>query len=655
VIVRRGMGLRLGFGVYGNLNGTAKIGRTAVGCRRWQDAIRPLGCIWDKDVTMTVESSTTAMSLSRDTSTSVRRGWLVAPGPRAVAIVVFLAAAYFILPGSQVNADTHLFLTVSVVDRGTLTIDPFSRLTSDIAAWHGHYYTDKAPGLSVLGVPLYALIKLTLLHGQPYMAIPSMDMWVRYLLAVALAAVPTAVTAWLLFWLLARMGVSRGWCAGLALTYGLGTIARPFASLFFSHQLSAMLCFGAFALAFRLRRDHLSTRFAVVVGLLLGYALITEYPSVIAVAAIGAYLVMIPQRGRLLGIAAGLGTLPPLAIGALYNALAFGGPLHVGYGHLAGPLTLRIGQAQGIFGVTHPHLTAIWGTTFSPYRGLFFLSPILLLALPACVLLVRRAGWQAEGLLCAVIATGFLLFNMSYFAWTGGASMGPRQVLISLPFFVLPLGELVRLERSLLLRRMTAILAIYSIALVELCAAVSPTFGEVFISPVTQLVLPRLAGLHVDTNYPDGAHTQLIGALLHQLPGFLGAKFTFNWAQVTDLPGLTQLYPLAVVVALVLLWPTLAEHLLPRMRALADEHAVPRLSGLVARLASLGSIVYGSQLRTSQAPDMTAGTRVYEKTAQVDEGRALPTDGLEPRRVEGRRSPDRDAEASGRGRQPLIT
>ncbi len=608
---------------------------------------------------MTVEPSTTARSLSSEPCSPARRGWLVAPGPRAVAVVVFLVAAHFILPGGQVNADTHLFLTVSVVDRGTLNIDPFSQLTSDIAAWHGHYYTDKAPGLSLLGVPLYALIKFTLLHGQSYMAAPSMDMWVRYALAVALAALPTAITVWLLFGLLERMGVSRGWCAGLALTYGLGTIARPFASLFFSHQLSAMLCFGAFALAFRLKREHLNARFAVVIGLLLGYALITEYPSAIAVAAIEAYLIMIPQRGRLLGIAAGLGTLPPLAIGALYNALAFGSPLHVGYGHLAGPLTLRIGQARGLFGVTHPHFAAIWGTTFSPYRGLFFLCPVLFLALPACVLLARRAGWRAEGLLCAAVAIGFLLFNMSYFAWTGGASMGPRQVLVSVPFFILPLGELVRPGQPLLLRRVTGTLAIYSIALIELCAAVSPIFGEVFISPVTQLVLPRLAGLRVDTYHPDGTQGKLVGALLHQLPWFLGAKFTFNWAQVVDLPGLTQLYPLAVVVALVLLWPTLAEYVLPRKHAPADEHAVPRLpalvSALVTRLASLGPAARRSQVRTSQALDLSTSARFSERTPREDEDGAPSVDGLERRRVEGRRPPDRDADATSRGGQPLAT
>jgi hypothetical protein len=536
-----------------------------------------------------IEPTTTSIPLPSEVPAPLRRRWLVAPGPRAAAFVVFLVAAYFIYPWGQVNVDTHLFLTASIVDRGSLNIDPFSKLTLDIAAWHGHYYTDKAPGLSLIAVPLYAALKLTLLHGQSFATVlrhpasPGADVWARYSLALAFAAAPTAVIAWLLYKLLERMGASRGWCAGLALTYGLGTIARPFATLFFSHQFSAMLCFAAFALAFRLRRGELSDRFALVVGLLLGYAFITEYPTAIAAAAIGIYLLTIPQRGPRLAVSLGLGALPALAIDIVYNTLAFGSPLSVGYGHLAGPVNLRTGQAQGLFGVTYPHLDAIWGTTFSPFRGLFFLSPVLLLALPACVLLMRRPGWRAEGLLCAAVTIGFLLFNMSYFAWTGGGSMGPRQILASIPFFVLPLGELVRPGRSLGWRRVTTALAIYSVALVELCAAVTPIFAESFISPVTQWVLPRLAGMRVDSHHPAPPLWQVLGALLRQFPGFFHAKLEFNWGQYGAFPGLAQLYPLAAVVALVLLWPTLDRHVAPRLRLLIDEHALPRLAPLGAR------------------------------------------------------------------------
>ena len=492
---------------------------------------------------------------------------LAAPSPRVVTIIVWLTSAYFIYPGVQVNADSHLYLTVSIVDRGTLNIDPFAQPSSDISAWHGHYYSDKAPGLSLLATPLYVLLKLILLHGSSYLAAPTMAEWVRYGLAVGLAAVPTGAVSWLLYKMLERMSVTRGWCAGLALTYGLGTIARPFATLFFSHQLSTLFCFGAFALAFLLRREQLDRRFALAVGLLLGYALITEYPSAIAGAAIATYVVTIPHRGRSLGLLMGVAALPPLAVAAVYNTLCFGNPLRIGYANLAGLQTLRQGQAQGFFGVTYPHLDALWGITFSQYRGLFFLSPVLLLAVPGCLSLMRRIGWRAEGVVCAWVMVGFLLFNASYFAWDGGASMGPRQALISIPFFVLPIGELVRRHgQSRPWRRISAVLAAYSIAMVELSAAVSPLFSGTF-SPLTQWVLPRLAGMRVDPGHPSRT-AHLIDAFLRQTPWFLGAQIESNWGQMLHLPGLTQLYPLVSIIGLLLLWPRVGIHVMAAIRAL---------------------------------------------------------------------------------------
>src|SRR5579884_477902 len=77
---------------------------------------------------------------------------LVAPGPVAVALAVIVVAAFFIEKGLQSNAGTHLYLTVSILDRGSLNIDPFHLDTIDLAGANGHYYADKAPGLSLIAV-----------------------------------------------------------------------------------------------------------------------------------------------------------------------------------------------------------------------------------------------------------------------------------------------------------------------------------------------------------------------------------------------------------------------------------------------------------------------------------------------------------------------
>ena len=351
------------------------------------------------------------------------------------------------------------------------------------------------------------------------------DFLERYLLAIVYGAIPTGILTALLASFLARLGLTERWRIILALTYALGTIARPFAGQFFSHQLAALLVFGAFVLLYRLRHGELDERFAALAGLLVGYAFITEYPTVLIALALGLYALTAPNTGRRLVAWMAAGAVPPLLVGALYNTLAFGGPLRLSYANLAGPTVFRTGQAQGIMGVTHPHLDALWQTTFGPYRGIFLVSPLLLLAVPGFVALWRRAGWAAETRLWLGIVAVYALFSVSYFAWDGGFSMGPRQFLPALPFLMLPIGELLRPERNRRWRIVAAILAAWSIVVVEAATAVGALFDPKYTSPLTQYVLPRLLAGSLDN----------------------------NWGLIFGLHGLPQLLPLYLLIA-VILW-----------------------------------------------------------------------------------------------------
>ena len=79
---------------------------------------------------------------------------------------------------------------------------------------------------------------------------------------------------------------------------------------------------------------------------------------------------------------AALAALTPLAA---YNLAVYGGLFSQGYAHLRGAREFVTGMGRGVEGVGVPSLTALWGITFSPYRGLFVLSPFLLLAFPGFV------------------------------------------------------------------------------------------------------------------------------------------------------------------------------------------------------------------------------------------------------------------------------
>src|SRR5262245_62035968 len=71
-------------------------------------------------------------------------------------VLVFGAYAYFYQGGGW-STNSRFDLTRAIVERGTVAIDAFHENTGDKSERDGHYYCDKAPGLSWLAVPPYAL------------------------------------------------------------------------------------------------------------------------------------------------------------------------------------------------------------------------------------------------------------------------------------------------------------------------------------------------------------------------------------------------------------------------------------------------------------------------------------------------------------------
>jgi 4-amino-4-deoxy-L-arabinose transferase-like glycosyltransferase len=209
-----------------------------------------------------------------------------------------------------------------------------------------------------------------------------------------LAALPTAALAALIFlWLevvtpavLPRLVVALG--------YGLATPAFAYANAFYGHQLSAFLLFAAFYLLAR-APTRIGVGRALGVGLLLGYAFVTEYPVALMIVPLGLYaLYAFWQRRQLAPIFwLATGGLVVAAGWMWYNVTIFGGPLELGYSRSE----LWADQHHtGFMSLTTPTLDAVWGITFSPFRGLFLLAPWLLLALPGFVLWWRAGRQRAE-------------------------------------------------------------------------------------------------------------------------------------------------------------------------------------------------------------------------------------------------------------------
>ena len=77
-------------------------------------------------------------------------------------------------------------------------------------------------------------------------------------------------------------------------------------------------------------------------------------------------------------------------------------------------------------------MSVLYALLFSPYRGLFYSAPWLLLAVPGVVRL-WRSRYRAETLVIVSVAVLYLLLNAGLTDWHGGWAAGPRHLVPALP------------------------------------------------------------------------------------------------------------------------------------------------------------------------------------------------------------------------------
>src|SRR5579859_586196 len=136
------------------------------------------------------------------------------------------------------NQMSH-FAQVRAFDHGTPRIDAYRHTTGDRAIYDHHFYGDKAPGLAFLLTPVYAA-------ARSLGALDPGGLGMLHILTVFASALPMAIILLLAYRLVGER--DRDQRAAVAITLGLGTLLLPFATMLFSHVLSACMGFGAFYL-----------------------------------------------------------------------------------------------------------------------------------------------------------------------------------------------------------------------------------------------------------------------------------------------------------------------------------------------------------------------------------------------------------------------
>lgn len=357
-------------------------------------------------------------------------------------VLLGLVAALYVMafpyhPGLRSpNELCRLWQSRALVDFGTLELNAViarDGMVGDLSIVEGRYYPSKAPLMGFLGAPVYAVLQQAL--GN----VPSdvrQVFWSRLFFTIA----PALYLVWLMRRFLAHF-VSDAWATSLAATYAVGTLAFSYAEAFMSHQLTAVLLFSAFYAAWRVLEGAWRERGWLVVGALCGLAVLSEYTAALTVLGLAGWVVIrrFGQWGPL-GRAVALvvvGGLPFLALLGWYHQVVFGHWYESGYKHLndAGYQGWHVG---GFLGIRLPDPRAFVLSFFSPLRGFFTLSPVLLLGLVG--LRGLKAEPKAKGLfsltVLLLVANAYFTSSFSYDSW--GWCVGPRHLTPLIPFLMLP-------------------------------------------------------------------------------------------------------------------------------------------------------------------------------------------------------------------------
>lgn len=340
------------------------------------------------------------------------------------------------------NDSSRYATMIALVEHGTPYIDqvPLAQRTMDKVRVDGRELSTKPPMLSVIGAGIYYV-----LHRVFGLTFKKNEAVVVPLLVALLCTLPLLVLLWAFHGLVRRESIPSPAALGITAVLGLATLCFPFGTILVNHLPSTAALFGMFVCARELRvhRRH-SPWYAFGAGLLGCLAVTFELTAVFPVLALGVYLLWGRREWTYAGMVL-LGAAGPAAAHLALTWWSTGGVL---------PVQLR--PELWHFEGSYWNQPRSWDALDQPKwqygllcffggRGLFTLTPVLLLALPALWRGLRRGagmewtdGAPGRAETVAVVAgfVGLATFIIGRTNNYGGGHYGMRWFLMMVPLLL---------------------------------------------------------------------------------------------------------------------------------------------------------------------------------------------------------------------------
>lgn len=420
-------------------------------------------------------------------------------------LLCMVTSAFFCVQGSP-NAVTRMALSIGMVERHELTLGRMADLTTDKAQVGHAYYSDKAPGLSFLAMPITYLGAWAFDpsgDGRAWFRADGQLSKVFWLLCSVATLSTVSLLASLAVVGIYRWSLWRGATEQAALTgallLGFATPACGWATVFFGHAASGALTFVGFVLLVTAMESDDTARpspawFALLAGVAFGIGFTIDFPAGPAIGISGIACAIAaacrPDRWRLLRrvfMPAGLVMLLTLLPLLVYNAAAFGAPFRLGYENVQG----FSGMKTGFFGISFPNVNVMTELLFGGYRGLLPLSPVLVLFPLAAAVALRDPAWRLAGFVAISVFVYYLCLNSGYYYWDGGYSTGPRHMVAALPFLAVvfvPFWD----RAGTAMRALICLLLAISFAMSMLSVSIDmQASNDLTHAPITDILLPK--------------------------------------------------------------------------------------------------------------------------------------------------------------------
>lgn len=352
---------------------------------------------------------------------------------------LFLALCLAVTQFGGTNARSRIAALRAMTEGHVLTIDSYVDWTFDWSlAPNGHYYSNKAPGGALLGLPAFALLDYPTLFlnrnlRDPQGRAPEPGYLELTLFNLLMQMLPFALLVIFAARRMRERGISPAGVHFFALACLFGNTAAIYMNCYFGHGLAALFFLAGLY-------TWLEARYAWA-AFFFASCMLTDYAGACA---IPFFLLATFWRERNWRVAmpVALGAAPIALLWIWYHWVAFGSPFAVASQFINTTQLVHVEGSENLWGTMgiFPLKSALRGLLFGSERGILFTQPWVLVLVPLLFLIPATSLPRGSRLLLLGASLGVLWMNSSVGGWYGGWAIGPRYLALLFPAFALLAG-----------------------------------------------------------------------------------------------------------------------------------------------------------------------------------------------------------------------